>query len=192
MPGLLNPFSSFGTGSTPNDITEPWGEVARQDTVSGGKLTISGLDLSGMRVVRLYLDGITVTTDDSQVFLRFMVGGSEVSTGYRWSIGRTTVSLDDIVGSNSGTEIPLSSLSTRGVGNASTEGLGAVIAIFDPGATTTYKRCHGQSAYTKPDGTLMELGVIGGQLDNTGALTGVVVYASSNLTGGTVIMLGVE
>jgi hypothetical protein len=35
-------------------------------------------------VKQLIISGVTVTTDDSTVSLRYLVGGSEVATGYQW------------------------------------------------------------------------------------------------------------
>lgn len=190
MPVLVNPFR-FGT-TTLVDLTEPWGEVARVTSVVGGKLTISGLNLSGIQVMRLYINGVTVTTDDSQIFLRFLIADAEISTGYRWGVNRLTSGLNDLVASAAGTELPLSSSSTRGVGNASTEAIGAVVTIFDPGSATLYKRSWYHTVYSKPDGTLMELATSIGALENTGALTGVVLYGSSDLTAGSIVVLGVE
>ena len=196
MPVLVNPYLSFGGGAGPVDLTEQWGEVARQETISAGKLTISGLDLSGIQVCRVLINGVTVTTDNTQIFLRLHIGGSEVSaSAYRYSTRRLTTSVDDIISSGSGidvTEIPLSSsASSRGVGNASTEGFGADLVLFGVSGSL-YKRGSLHTWYTKPDGVVMSHYAGTLQLADTGAVTGLTVYGDSDLTGGSVVVLGVE
>jgi hypothetical protein len=177
-------------GFTAAQAFEPWGEVARQETIASGKLTISGLDLSGIQVVRLFINGVTVTTDDSQVLLRFLVAGSEVSTGYQWG---HVITAGTATASSSDSSIHLTTnTATEGVGNASTEGFGAVVTIYNPGSTSLFKRANYKSTWVQPAGTLQGTTAGGGSLDNTGALTGFALLGSSNLTGGTMIVLGVE
>lgn len=188
-PVLVNPFR-FAAGG-PADVTEPWGEITRQTSIASGKLTISGLDLTGMMAIQLHISGITVTTDDSQAFLRLHIGGSEVSTGYEYAARETASGVNASLVSTSATEIPLSSAPTASVGNASTEGLSAVVTIFAPSGSL-YKRLVYRSVWSQPDGTVRQLSSAVAHLENTGAITGVVVYAGSDLTGGSVIMLGVE
>jgi hypothetical protein len=174
------------------EALEPWGEVARQETLSGGALTITGLDLSGIECVQFHLNGLTVTTDDSQVLFRYIIGGVEISTGYFWSVKRLATGLDGVSGTGSDTSIHLTSaVATNGVGNAATEGFDAVVTVFQP-AGSLHKRCHFHAAWSMPDGTLMTGAYGGGQLNDSGAITGVKVFGSSDLTGGTVIALGVE
>ena len=192
MPVLVNPYLSFGSGG-PVDLSEPWGEVARQTSISGGKLTISGLDLSGLLVVRLIINGLTVTTDDSPIRLRFHVAGSEVSSStYQRTDRRVMNGVDQVGGSSGDDHIPLSSVGTsNGVGNAATEAFHSVVTIYDVASTSLYKKSFHRSTYSVPSGDTMTI-YGGGALLNTGALTGFTVYASSNLTGGSVIVLGVE
>lgn len=179
-------------GGGPIDLSEPWGEVARQETLASGKLTIAGLDLTGIQVVRLYLNGVTVTTDDSQVLLTYLIGGSEVTAGYRWALRRLGAGVDGTSGSNSDSAIHLTSAAaTQGVGNASTEGFDAVVTVYHPGGSL-FKRANWRSVWSQPDGTVMQSAFSGAALDNTGAITGFVVAGSSDLTAGTVIVLGVE
>lgn len=190
---IVSPFQSFGANA-PVDITEPWGEVARVTSVSGGKLTISGLDLSGLMLVKIFISGVTVTTDDSQVLFRFIIGGSEIATGYRWAGAFVAPSITAHDGSsNSDTSIHLtSSTAAEGVGNASTEGFGAVLTIPGPASTSLYKKVYYHSAYSNPAGNGMSSFNAGGQLDNASAVEGFVVLGSSDLTGGSMIVLGVE
>jgi hypothetical protein len=194
MPGLLNPFLSFGS-SGPIDLTEPWGEVARQETLSSGKLTISGLDLTGIKVVQFHISGVTVTTDDSTVSCRLIIAGSEVSSGYRYAFqARDSVATaaGQFGGSTSASEILLTATTaTMGVGNASTEGFSGVVTVYNP-AGALHKRCFVRSSYLTPAGNVGGIDFGGGQLNNSSAVTGFIVQGSSNLTAGTVIALGVE
>jgi hypothetical protein len=181
--GILNPFQSFGSLGPPLDLAEPWAEVDRQETIASGKLTISGLNLQNIQVVRLLISGVAVTTDD----------GSEVSSGYRWGMSRNAPSLDTGTASTSDSSIMLTpTTATQGVGNASTEGLNAVVTVYAPGSITLHKRCHYRSVWSRPDGTLIHAATGVGDLGNTGAITGFVVLGSSDLTAGTMIALGVE
>jgi hypothetical protein len=190
-PVLVNPYLSFGSGGFAG-LTEPWGEVARQTSISGGKLTISGLDLSSVLVVRLFITGVAVTTDDSSIKLRFHVGGSEVSSSTYQRTDRRVAAGVDQVGGNSGDDsIPLSSVAaTQMVGNAATEAFHSVVTVYDVASTSLYKKSFHRSAYSIPSGDEMTV-YGGGALLNTGALTGFTVFGSSNLTAGSVIVLGV-
>src|SRR4051812_8081810 len=86
MPGIINPF--LGVVAI-GGVANPWDDIARQDTISGGTLTISGVDLTGVMFVRLIMTGITVTTDDSSVRSTMIIAGSEITTGsYGWAMER--------------------------------------------------------------------------------------------------------
>jgi hypothetical protein len=191
-PVLVNPYLSFGGGGGPVDLTEPWGEVSRQETIVGGTLTVGGLDLSGLQVVRLLVNGVTVTTDDATVLLRYIVAGSEISSGYRWCVARYATGLDSALASASDSSIALTSnVATQGVGNAATEGFSAVVTVYHP-TSTLHKNCAFRSSWSKPDGTLITAASGSGGLTDSGAITGFVLLGSSNLTAGNVIVLGVE
>lgn len=192
MPVLVNPYLSFGGGG-PVDLTEPWGEVGRVTSLSSGALVLSGLDLSGLLVVRLFINGVTVTTDDTFVKLRFYVAGSEVSSStYQRTDRRVMNGVDQVGGSSGDDSMALSSVGTaNGVGNASTEAFHSVVTIYDVASTSLYKKCFWRSAYSVPSGDLMTTYGAGALL-NTGALTGFKVFGTSNLTAGSIIALGVE
>jgi hypothetical protein len=190
-PVLVNPYLSFGTAG-PVDLSEPWGEVARQESLSSGKLNVSGLDLSGITALRLFINGVTVTTDDSTIKLTFIIAGSEITANYAWEHERFIGGSVNPTGSTSDSSIALTATAaTHGVGNASTESFGAVVTIHAP-TGTQHKKCFYRSWWLRPDGTGAEATVGGGQLANSGAITGFVVSGSSDLTGGNVIVLGVE
>lgn len=186
MPALVNPFQSFG--GTP--VADAWVEIARTSSVSGGKITLSGLDLSGYVATRVYLSGVTVTTDDSSVTLRLLIAGSEVSSGYRWAAVKAHAAgaAADIT-DNSDPSVGLTSITAaQMVGNASTESLSAVVTLYQ--SSGLWKRVSFRSSWTKPSGDAMTMLNAGGQLDDTGAVTGFAVLGSSNIVAGTIIALG--
>lgn len=181
-----------GAGGAPIDLTDPWEEITRVSVVSG-KLTVSGLDFSGIAIIKAFLDDVTITTDDSSVAFRLHVAGSEASTGYEHVVGIVnSAGTGDSLNSVSATEVPLtSSTATRLLGNDSTEGLGAEITIYSPGSTSLYKRCTITGVYGQSGGLPSRIRG-DAQLVNTSAVTGITVFGSSNLTGGTLILLGLE
>lgn len=171
---------------------EPWGEVTRQDTLSAGKLILSGLSLSHLMAARLHISGVTVTTDDSQVFLRLHISGSVVSSStYRWGYMRLgSGDLTPVGSAGTATEIPVSSSATRGVGNASGESLAADVLIFGP-AAANWKYLSIHSHWVKPAATGHTLNGAA-HLEDTGPITGFEVYGSSDLTAGTLTLTGLR
>jgi hypothetical protein len=165
--------------------------VGRVTSVSAGALTLSGLDLSGIMCLRLLIQGVTVTTDDSNVFLRYLIGGSEISSAYLYAWNRISNGIDDVQASASDSGIRMTATSARGVGNASTESFGGSVTVWHP-TTTQHKRCAFHASWTKPDGGICQSTLGAGELDNSGAITGFKLYGSSDLTAGTIIALGVE
>jgi hypothetical protein len=189
-PVLVNPYLSFGT-TDPNEI-DVWEELDRSSTITSGAITISGLDLTDYVAIRVLLLGLTVTTDDSLVQVRFLVAGSEVSTGYRWAVRRLEPAGGNSVGSTSDTSIHLTEAAggTQAVGNASTESLGGSLTVFGPTAAL-FKLYRGQATFIQPDASASEAD-LAGMLEDTGAITGIKVFGSSDLTGGTVVVLGLD
>jgi hypothetical protein len=168
-----------------------WEELARSSTISSGAITVSGLTLTDMVAIRVLLLGLTVTTDDSTVLLRFLVSGSEISTGYRWGLRRNEPAGGATTGSTSDSSIQLADVTaTQGVGNASTESFGATITAFSP-AGSLFKAVRGHASYLQPDASIVSA-FVGGLLENTGVITGVKVFGSSDLTAGQVIVLGLD
>jgi hypothetical protein len=195
-PVLVNPYISFTApgGGGVVDLTDPWEEFDRTSTIVSGELTLSGYDLTGVAVVKAILSGVTITTDDSTVAFRLHVGGSEVATGYQVVISAVnSAGTAADVNSTSTTEVPLTedADATRKLGNVSTEGLGAEITIYSPGSTSLYKRCMVTGTYGQAGG---EVARVRGacELTNTGAVTGITVFGSSDLTAGTLVLLGLE
>lgn len=193
MPGIINPFLGVVTSSA-IDLTEPWGEVASQASISGGALTVSGLDMSGLIAVRLYIDDISVTTDDSTVSVRLIIAGSEISSGYDWTHNNVSAALGSVLvanASDSGAGL-VHTTATRGVGNASTEGLHAIVTLWNP-AGSQPKGFSYTGAYLNPSTVIHEVAMGIGYLSaQTGVVTGFKVYGSSNLTSGSLTALGME
>jgi hypothetical protein len=170
------------------DLTEPWGEVARQESTVGGKLTISGLNLSNITVVRLFITGVRVTDDDSQLFLRYIIDGTEYTgSDYLW----TTYGAGSPVASPESAISLTPSAAAAKVGNASTESYDGVVTIHGP-ALTLPKLAYVTGAFVKPDGSLGRVTYGAGKLNASGKITGVVIYGSSDLVAGNLILLGVE
>lgn len=192
----VNPYLSFGSGgNTVVDLTEPWGEAARVTTLTSGALVLSGYDFSGLICVQFHISGVTVTSDDTTVSLQFYIDNSLVTSGYRYGHNSrdsaATVGAQE--GSTSIASIPLvDTRANRGVGNASTEGMSAVVTLYSPASSTQHKRCFTKSSYIIPAGNAAGIVYGGGQLNNSGAVTGIKVIGSSDLTGGSIIALGVE
>jgi hypothetical protein len=195
IPGIVasGQMVAAGGGGGVVDLTTPWEEFDRTSTLTAGELVLSGYDLTGVAVVKAFLSGVTITTDDSSVAFRLHIGGSEVATGYQHVVGvANSAAVTDALNTTSATEVPLTSTTaTRMLGNTSAEGLGAEITIYSPGSTSLYKRCMVTGAYGQAGGEVARVrGAM--ELTNTGAVTGITVFGSSDLTAGTLVLLGLE
>lgn len=171
-----------------------WEEIARQETIGSGALTITGLDLSSLLAIQVVISGVTVTDDGTDVMLRFHVSGSEVSTGYQWGtsvISTSTATTAAGSTSDSGIHLSASTSSAWKTGNASTKSKHAIVTVDSPGSTALHKKVFVQSAEIGPTGNAPRtLG--SGVLANAGAITGLTVYGSAALTGGKVVVLGLD
>jgi hypothetical protein len=195
MPTLLNPFQSFGTGSTPG-FTNAWAEVTRTSTVSAGAISLTGLTLTSYVAVRFVLTGITTGTDDTTVQLRFYVGGSEISTGYTWGGSRGATVLNGfsetrVNNADDAFALTREGTATGNLGNDVTEALHAVVTLFAP-TGSLYKLAYVDAGYTQAASASAVSSLVGGRLGNTGAIDGIKLYGSSNLTAGTIIVLGLD
>lgn len=190
MAFLVSPFTSFGAGVTHT----PWEEVGRTSSVSGGAITLTGLDLTPYMAVQVILSGITTGTDDTQVHLRFTVSGSAVSASdYQWIIeatGATTGFFEGTADSDD-TEITLTrQAATAALGNASTESLSGVVTIFMPTSGSLYKVAVAELDYVQAASASIITTAVGGLYESTNVIDGVQLFGSSNLTAGTIIVLG--
>jgi hypothetical protein len=192
MPVLVNPYLSFGGGSGAVDLTDPWEEIDRTSTLASGTLVLAGYDFSGIAALQIIVSGVTITTDDSTVEMRFYIAGSEISSGYQWelSMGNSAGTTAAPVSASDDSIVLTDTTATRMLGNVSTEAFGAVITIYDPGSAL-HKRCRYTCGYGQAVGEVARIRG-SGELANSGALTGVVLMGSTNLTGGTIVLLGLE
>jgi len=198
MPALSGTATQYldGTGawSTPAGGGGGGGAWALIDSVSAptsGALALTGLDLSAYTTVRMILSGITVTSDDSEVKLTFYTGGSEVTSGYRFRLqGLSSSGSSDTTDSQSTSAIYLNSTSANwGVGNAATKSFGGDYTAFGLASSTLHKLVSGQAVAIGPSDSLVTF-QSAGALNNAGVVDGVRVSGSSNLTAGSLTLLG--
>jgi hypothetical protein len=169
------------------------------ELVSGGSLNsptagvfdFASLTLTGYEAIQIRMSGVTVTTDGTDVFIRFYVGGSEISTGYRWLQGALSTSAAvNTDSSASATGILLNSNDAAwDTGNAATESFGCTITVPNPVSTALHKRAFGEAWMIAPSGNALTQHVAG-IMENTGAINGLIVRGSSNLVAGKVRVLG--
>lgn len=168
-----------------------WTLISSLDTPSSGVFDFPSLTLTGYSVLEIICSGITVTTDGTDPKLTFYVGGSEVVTGYRWADRAVSASLSGIAdGQTSSTSILLGSNDAAwDVGNAATESFGARIVVDNPLSTALYKKVTFESWMVSPAGNpLAHDGA--GLMENAGAIGGLKISGTSNLTAGKVRILG--
>jgi hypothetical protein len=168
-----------------------WAIIDSLNAPSSGTFTFSSLTLTGYKVIRVVCSGVTVTTDATDPGITFYVGGVEQTSNYRW-VGKS--------GSTSGANNPDSANSQASlllvsndanwdVGNASTKSFGATITVDDPTNTATYKRAIIETWAVGPTGNAFTA-CQAGMLENTGAINGLKIKGTSNLTAGKVRILG--
>jgi hypothetical protein len=173
-----------------------WEEIGRQTSVSGGKLTLSGLNLVGYSMVQIILSGITTGTNDTFVKMRFMSGGSEISGAgfYKWGdCGIPTSGSRHTASSTEDDAIVLVSKTTNnGLDEASTAALSGRILLDNPGSSVLHKRVGYRIVCAKPDGNQLKSFGAGWLQKDATQIDGIVIFGSSNLTGGKVIVLGIQ
>lgn len=181
-----------GTLYPPLVAFQPWDEIARQESLSSGRLELSGLSLSNYRAVRLFIDGVRVTNDDSQIHLRLIIAGSELSSGYDWTANYAIPSGANFDGATGDSKITLTSdTATIMVGNAATESFNGEVITFEPGGSSL-KGVSFICSYLNPSGDIISIPVGVGKSGSTGAVTGFIVYGSSDLVAGSLVLQGVE
>lgn len=168
-----------------------WALVASADSPTAGAFTFDPLDFTGFVIAQIALIGLTVTTDATNILLTFYVGGAEIVTGYRW--GHATDIAGGAAAADSDTSDTVIVLHSNGagrnVGNAAGEGFDAIVTVDDPIGTSLHKRARIAAALATTSGALVsQYGV--GLMPNTGAIDGIKVAGSSNLTAGKVRILG--
>lgn len=171
-----------------------WTQITSMDAPSSNVFAMTGLTLSSYSAIQIVCAGITVATDATDIALTFYVSSSEVTSGYRWGIqgiGHVSGSASALVdGSTSAAGILLVSDNANwDVGNAATEHFGCLIEVDQP-TGSLHKRAKFESILVGPTGgELLEYGV--GVMENTGAIDGIKISGTSNLTAGKVRVLGI-
>jgi hypothetical protein len=168
-----------------------WEELGRQDTLSGGKLILSDLNLAGVSAIQILISGIKTGTEDTFVKLRLHSNGIEIFRDYQWVTRVITTS-----GAESyffdGWETSaflITSTATFGLDEAATAAASGQILIDEPNSTTLHKKMGLLVQNAAPSGN--QVRSFGSAVFN-GAfqVDGVTIYGSSALTGGKVIVLG--
>lgn len=169
-----------------------WTLISSLDAPTAGVFDFPSPTLTGYTMLWVVCSGITVTDDDSKVRMQFYVSGSAVTTGYRWAakgVSSSGVTVDD--GDASDPSICLGSDNASwGVGNASTESFSASIFADAPLSTALHKKASFEASIISPAGNSLALSGIG-IMENAGAIGGLKIFGSSNLTAGKVRLLGV-
>jgi hypothetical protein len=167
-----------------------WTEIARVDAPVSGVFDFPTPTLTGYRVLELILSGITVTTDGTVVFIQFYVGGTLITTPYRWDVIMAYANSSNNDADPSASQIDLGSNSGIWlVGNAAGESFSSVVTIDEPLSTTHYKKATYESVLVGTDGNINSQGG-SGIMENTGAIDGLKVSGGSALLTGKAILLG--
>ena len=168
-----------------------WTEIDRLDTPTSGAFDFPSLTLTGYEVIQIICSGITVTTDGTDPRLTFYVSAAEVVTGYRRGTQTATSggsTLDE--GTTSDTSIRLVADDAGfDVGNAAGEAFSSIIVVDAPLSTALYKKAEFQSVFTTPAGSAASTSGVG-LMENAGAIDGLKIGGTSNLTAGKVRILG--
>lgn len=168
-----------------------WTLIDSKNAPTSGAFTFSPLTLTGYDIIQIVMSGITVTSDDSKIYLTFYVGGVQITSGYRWgsyavSSGGTTFTAGD----TSDPQIILGHTQANwGVGNASAKAFGGIVTVDAPVSTALYKRTAGDVFMIGPTGNTLFHHCVG-IMENAGAINGIKIAGSSNLTAGKVRILG--
>jgi hypothetical protein len=168
-----------------------WTQIDSLDAPTAGVFDFPSLTLTGYTAIQIVASGVTVTTDGTDPRLTFYVAAAEIVTGYRWgmqSASSGAAGNDD--GAPADANIRLCSNDANwDVGNAAGEAFGCVITVDDPLSTALYKKAFWEVAYTGPTGVTITANG-GGIMENAGAIDGLKLSGSSNLTAGKVRVLG--
>lgn len=159
--------------------------IASLDAPTSGAFDLTGLSLSSYKVIQIYGIGITVTTDGTDLKLRFYVGGVEQTSGYQWAMFQTSsggTNTDDKASSQDAIWL-CSDNSGVDVGNAAGKSAGFVCTVDYPGDTALYKKVtFAHTAIAPGNSAIISPGA--GLLANAGAIDGIKIFGSSNLLSG--------
>jgi hypothetical protein len=169
-----------------------WTLISSLDAPTAGAFTFSPLTLTGYNAVQIVMSGITVTTDGSDIYLTFYVGGVEIVTGYRWGalgMSSSASNVDDGDISDPRIVLGLGNITNWNTGNDSRESFGGIVTVLAPVSTSLYKLAMGD-VYGIGDSGSVIFQHCDGVMENTGAINGLKISGSSNLTAGKVRIIG--
>jgi hypothetical protein len=147
---------------------------------------ITGLDLSGIQRVILFLDGITVDTANTDVIVQFYIAGALVTTGYRYTTANNTSAVgENDVSSGSAAHVLVTDVAATGA-NIS------LCSRLEINVGGKYKLATSDTARMGSSGGLARVRG-GGLLENNGSLTGMKISGSGGLiTGGQALLLAMQ
>lgn len=193
MPGLIvNPFMSFGAGGGGGG-NFAWTEIAALSAPTAGAYTFSALSLAAYAQLEIYLQGITVGTDETKVSCRLRYGGGPTSGTHKWAtLANDSGGSFDAANASGAAEgrIAGNTGSSWALGNSSNDQLTGLLMINNPGLTqrkavwgfTGWARgsSSDQYAWAFTEFTVSEVDPI----------TEIVILGSNNLTAGKVTLIG--
>jgi hypothetical protein len=168
-----------------------WAAIASANAPTSGVFDFPSLTLTGVKVLRVHLSEIAVTTDGTDIALTFYIAGSEVVAGYQWGFyAITSAGSPNQDGDSSDPSILLVSNDANwDVGNAAAESWHGIVTVFNPISTALHKRVTLEGSGIGPTG--ISVGSFGGgMLSNAGPIQGLKIGGTSNLTAGKVRILG--
>lgn len=168
-----------------------WTSIASLDTPTSGTFTFTGLSLSTFKRIRIELIGITVTTDGTDIGIQTSHGSGFVTTGYIQ--GEDAESSSDTANGDQATGLSIGLIvgndGNWDVGNAATKGAQAQVEIADPGSTSLHKMgCFDTCAQGPTTNVIITIGAF--TVANAGAIDGIKVIGTSNITAGKVRIWG--
>ena len=168
-----------------------WAIISTLTSPTAGVFDFASVDFSTYKVIRVHLSGITVTTDGTDLRLTFYVGGSEVTSGYNWLVrAMSTGGTSNADSAATQASLLLTSNDANwDTGNASTESFGGVVTVDAPASTALHKKAAFEVCHVGPTGNAITSQGMG-QMNNAGAITGLKIGGTSNLTAGKVRILG--
>jgi hypothetical protein len=167
-----------------------WAVIDSLNAPASNVFDFPSLSLGSYKAVRVWCSGITVTTDATEIELQYYVG-SLVTTGYRYAgYAVSTSAATDFSADDDHTAIRMTAAGANfDVGNASTESLAPSITVDAPASSALYKKAIIDAFNVGPAGNCIGYRVVGLML-NAGAITGLKISGTSNLTAGKVRVLG--
>lgn len=166
-------------------------KIAELTTPTSDVLDFTGLSLSGYDDIQVRVEGIVVGTDNVALVAQFVIGGSLITSGYRWHVWAVnsggTQNTDN---STSAASMTLTrSAASSAIGNASGETFAGIYSIGNTNEAM-HKFLRGHAAYTDSAGNLRHVRSLG-HLANTGTLDGIKFSLSSGtMTAGKAVIWG--